>query len=98
VEDTIVTIRYTDLDAAHRALRRLKALDREGELPVREAALERISRDLEPGVTIVIAEIAAPDPGVLGAVLEELGGTVTTRAAANVYAELRIERRSALHG
>jgi hypothetical protein len=163
MEDTIVTIRFTDPGEARRALHRLKELDRDKELRVREAALvqrsgqgrigvpdeardadgffmapggivgmtvdalggplgtlfrpptegfrghgarpahqgerevalEQISRDLEPGVTLVIAELAGADPDVLGATLEALGGTVTTRAAADVYAELRAAERAA---
>jgi hypothetical protein len=55
--------------------------------------LEEISRDLEPGVTLVIAEIADPDPGVLDSALEALGGSVTRRAARDVYAELEAGKR-----
>lgn len=50
--------------------------------------LDEISRALEPGVTLVIAEIADPDPGVLDSTLEALGGSVTRRAAREVYAEV----------
>jgi hypothetical protein len=55
----------------------------------REAALEDISRNLEPGVTLVVAEIADPDPDVLDSTLARLGTTVTRRAAQDVYAELQ---------
>jgi hypothetical protein len=55
----------------------------------RELALEEISRSLEPGVTLVIAEIADPDPEVLESTLAALGGTVTRRPARDVYAEVR---------
>lgn len=55
----------------------------------RELFLGEVSRTLEPGVTIVIAEITDPDPGVLDAVLEGLSGRVTRRAARDVYAELQ---------
>jgi hypothetical protein len=55
----------------------------------RELLLESISRDLEPGVTIVVAEIADPDPAVLDPALKRLGGVVTRRAAEDVYAEVR---------
>jgi hypothetical protein len=55
----------------------------------REFALQDISKNLEPGVTIVIAEITDPDPGVLDAELAALGGSVTRRAARDVYAELQ---------
>jgi hypothetical protein len=59
---------------------------REGE---RELALEEISRSREPGATLVIAEIADPDPEVLDSVLAPLGGKVTRRPAQDVYAEIR---------
>jgi hypothetical protein len=55
----------------------------------REVALEDISRNLEPGVTLVVAEIADPDPEVLDSILAGLGTTVTRRAAQDVYAELQ---------
>jgi hypothetical protein len=55
----------------------------------REVALEDISRNLEPGVTLVVAEIADPDPDVLDSALAGLGTTVTRRAAKEVYAELQ---------
>jgi hypothetical protein len=55
----------------------------------REAALEDISRNLEPGVTLVVAEIAEPDPDVLDSTLAGLGTTVTQRRAEDVYAELK---------
>lgn len=63
--------------------------DRRAHEDERELVLEEISRDLEPGVTIVIAEITDPDPGVLDAELAALGGSVTRRAARDVYAELQ---------
>ena len=45
MNDTIVTVRFTDLGAARRALRMLKLLDSEGQLRVRAAALvERPAR------------------------------------------------------
>ena len=55
----------------------------------RELLVERISEDLEPGVTMVLAEIADPDPAVLDAALKSVGGTVTRRPAEDVYAELK---------
>ena len=55
----------------------------------REAVLEDISRNLEPGVTLVVAEIADPDPDVLDSILAGLGTTVTRRAAQDVYTELQ---------
>jgi hypothetical protein len=157
MEDTVVTLRFTDLGRARRALHELERLDRERRLYVRgatlvqrsgqggidapaaarddeghylprggsvgmvldvlggplgvlsarptegyqrhpgpsrhederELALEEISRSLEPGVTLVIAEIADPDPEVLEPTLDALGGAVTRRAARDVYAEVR---------
>jgi hypothetical protein len=55
----------------------------------RELALEEMSRSLEPGVTVVIAEIADPDPEVLDSVLARLGGNVTRRPARDIYAEIQ---------
>jgi hypothetical protein len=55
----------------------------------REVALEDISRNLEPGVTLVVAEIADADPDVLDSTLAGLGKTVTRRAARDFYAELQ---------
>ena len=66
--------------------------DRHAHKDERELVLEEISRDLEPGVTIVIAEITDPDPGVLDPALEALGGSVTRRAARDVYAEVSADR------
>jgi hypothetical protein len=157
MEDTIVTLRFTDLGLARRALHELERLDHERRLHVRgatlvqrsgqggidtpraarddeghylppggsvsmaldvlggplgvlfarpnegyqrrpgpsrheeerELALEEISRNLEPGVTLVIAEIKDPDPEVLESTLAALGGTVTRRPARDIYAEVR---------
>lgn len=157
MEDTVVTLRFTDLGRARGALHELERLDRDRRLHVRgatlvqrtgdggvdappagrddeghylplggsismvldllggplgvlsarptegferhpwpsrhdderELALEEISRSLEPGVTLVIAEIADPDPEVLESTLAALGGAVTRRAARDVYAEVR---------
>jgi len=119
MNDTIVTVRFTDLGAARRALRMLKLLDSEGQLRVRAAALverpapgrvgsplgaeddesaflpgggvalEEISRDLEPGVALVIAEVEDPDPDALDSALDALGGTAARRDAAAFYTELR---------
>ena len=157
MEDTIVTLRFTDLDRARRALHELQRVDRDRRLRVRgatliqrsgqgaiaapaaardddgsylppggsvsmlvellggpegtlfgrpsegfrghggptphegerELALEEMSRSLEPGVTLVIAEIADPDPEVLDSVLAPLGGKVTRRPAQDIYAEIR---------
>jgi hypothetical protein len=55
----------------------------------RELALEEINVSLEPGVTVVIAEIADPDPEVLDSVLAPLGGHVTRRPARDIYAEIQ---------
>jgi hypothetical protein len=157
MEDTVVTLRFTNLGRARRALHELERLDRERRLHVRgaalvqrsgqggidappaarddeghylppggsvgmvldvlggplgvlsarptegyqrhpgpsrheqerELALEEISRSLEPGFTLVIAEVADPDPEVLESTLDALGGAVTLRAARDVYAEVR---------
>jgi hypothetical protein len=55
----------------------------------RAAAVEAISRDLEPGVTLVIAEIEDPDPDVLDSALDALGGTASRRPAEAFYADLQ---------
>jgi len=155
MDDIIVTLRFSDIGAARRALQMLKLLDSEGQLRVRAAALversgqrsgppgraadgasvflaqggvvgmlvdglssplgavfarptesflrhgkpsphedehelavSEISRNLEPGVTLVIAEIEDPDPDVLDAAFAALGGTATRRAADAFSAEL----------
>ena len=54
----------------------------------REAAMEEISRDLEPGVTLVVAEIEEPDPDALASALVAIGGSATQRPAEDVYAEV----------
>ena len=64
----------------------------------RELALEDISRNLEPGVTLLVAEIAAPDPDVLDSVLAGLGTTVTRRPAREVYVELQSAREAESSG
>jgi hypothetical protein len=157
MDDTIVAVRFAEPGEARRAMHKLKQLDRDGRLRVREAALlersgqgrigvpregqdedgffmppggivsmlvealssplgallqrpaesfrgqggpsphdgerevalEDLSRNLEPGVTLVVAEIADPDPDVLDSTLAGLGTTVTRRAAQDVYAELQ---------
>jgi hypothetical protein len=156
MDDMIVTVRFTDLAQARRALRELERLDRDGRLRVRgaalvqrsgqgrielsegarddqghilppagtagmlvdvlggplgilfarptegfrgsayraahegarELALEDISRNLEPGVTLVLAEIAEPDAEVLDPAVAALGGSATHRRAQDVYAEI----------
>ena len=55
--------------------------------------LGEISKDLEPGVTLVIAEIADPDPGVLESTLHALGGSATVRSARDVYAAITAGRQ-----
>jgi hypothetical protein len=163
MDDQIVTVRFTDLADARRALHELKRLDRDGTLRVRgaalmerssgrigepegaqdpegdvmpqvgiigllaesfasgpagtlygqpteafrghggpsphegerELALEEISNSLEPGVTLVIAEIADPDPSVLDSTLDALGGTATQRDAHDVYAEVQATDKAA---
>lgn len=54
----------------------------------RDLLIEDMSRNLESGVTLVVAEIADPDPAVLDSTLHALGGVVTRRPAADVYAEV----------
>jgi hypothetical protein len=122
MDDTIVTVRFTDLGEARRALRMLKLFRSEGQLRVRAAALversgaariggpddgaaprshaderavalEEISRDLEPGVTLVIAEVEDPDPDVLDSALDALGGSATQRSAEAFYAEVGVAAR-----
>jgi hypothetical protein len=61
----------------------------------RDLVLEEISSSLEPGVTLVIAEIADPDPSVLDSTLDALGGTATRRAAHDVYAEVQATDKAA---
>jgi hypothetical protein len=61
----------------------------------RELLLETISRDLEPGVTLVVAEIADPDPAILDSALKALGGRVTRRPAEDVYAEVQAADKAA---
>jgi hypothetical protein len=60
----------------------------------RDVALEDISRNLEPGVTLLVAEIAEPDPDVLDAALAGLGKTVTRRPAREVYGELQAAQKA----
>jgi len=104
MDDTIVTVRFTDRGEARRALRMLKLLGSEGQLRVRAAALversasgpigcpsgaeEEITRNREPGVSLVIAEIEGPDPDVLTAALAALGGTAARQDAEAFCAEL----------
>jgi uncharacterized membrane protein len=57
--------------------------------------IEEMSRDLEPGVTLVAAEIAEPDPEMLDGALNRLGGIVTKRPAAEVYAEVEAAEHAA---
>lgn len=55
----------------------------------RDLALKEMSRSLEPGVTLVIAEIADPQPDVLDAEPAALGGAVTRQPARDVYARVQ---------
>ena len=57
--------------------------------PEREIALDQIGRSLEPGITLVVAEVADPEPAALDSALGALGGDVTGRPAREVYAEVR---------
>jgi hypothetical protein len=156
MEDTIVSLRFTDVDRALRALYEFRQLDRDRRLQVRgavlvqrspqgaigvpqpdphddgqhlppggivgmlldvlrgplgilfarptdgfrrgghpaheaerEIALDQIGQSLEHGVTLVVAEIADPEPDALDSALGALGGDVTRRPAREVYAEVR---------
>ena len=80
MDDTVVTVRFTDPERARRALRMLKLFGSEGQLRVRAAAL--VERELEPGVALVVAEVEDPDPDVLEAALDALGGAPTRQPAA----------------
>ena len=61
----------------------------------RELALDELSRSLEPGIVLVIAEIADPDPDVLDAALDTLGGTITSRRPAReVYGEIEAAEKA----
>ena len=110
MNDTIVTVRFTDLGVARRALRMLKLLASEGQVRVRAAALversahgsngcpsgaedDEITRNREPGVSLVIARIEDPDPDVLDSALDALGGAATRHDADAFYAELGAARR-----
>ncbi len=64
----------------------------------RELALEEMSRSLEPGVTLVVAEIADPDPDVLQAELARLGGVPTWQPARDVYARIQAADEAEQHG
>jgi hypothetical protein len=63
----------------------------EDEWPV---ALEDISRNLEDGVSLVVAQIEDPDPSVLEQALEAMGGSVSQRPAKDVYAALETVKGS----
>ena len=110
MNDTLVTVRFTDLGVARRALRMLKLLASEGQVRVRAAALversaegrigcptgaehDEITRNREPGVSLVIAKIEDPDPHVLVSALDALGGAATRHDADAFYAELGAARR-----
>jgi len=91
MNDTIVTVRFTDLAGARRALRMLRLLSSEGQLRVRAAALvERSAQGaaVARGATLVVAEIEDPDPDVLASALDALGGTATREPAEALCAEL----------
>jgi hypothetical protein len=87
MDDTIVTVRFTDPEEARRGLRMLKLLGSEGQLRVRAAALvHEQARALEesepePGVTLVIAKVRDPDPDALDSALAAVGGSASRRPA-----------------
>jgi uncharacterized membrane protein len=62
------------------------AVDREED---RDVALDAISRQIEPGRTVLVAEVGEVAAEVVDDVMGPLGGTVTRRSAADVYAEIQ---------
>jgi hypothetical protein len=75
MNDTIVTVRFTDLGAARRALRMLKLLDSEGQLRVRAAALvERPAGS--PSGAEDDERAFLPGGGVVGTLVDALSGPV----------------------
>ncbi len=71
---TIVTVRFTDLAEARRALRMLKLLDSEGQLRVRAAALvERSARGIGRPAGAEDGEgVLPPRAGVVGRLVAEI--------------------------
>jgi uncharacterized membrane protein len=55
----------------------------------REVALDGISKQIEPGQTVLVAEVGEVAAEVVDDDMSALGGTVTRRSAADVYAEIQ---------
>jgi uncharacterized membrane protein len=55
----------------------------------RDVALDAIGKQIEPGHTVVVAEVGEVANEVVDNAMSELGGTVTRRPAADVYAEIQ---------
>ena len=54
-----------------------------------DVALDAISKQIEPGHTVLIAEVGEVATEVIDNAMSALGGTVTRRSAADVYAEIQ---------
>ena len=96
MNDTIVTVRFTDLGAARRALRILKLLDSEGQLRVRAAALvERPApgRVGSPSGAEDDAYVFLPGGGVVGTLVDALSGPVAACSPDRSRASARTARR-----
>lgn len=94
MDDTIVTVRFTDAGQARGTLHELKRLDRDGQLRVRGAALVERSGQGRIGMPPGTADadgLFMPQGGLVGA----LGGTATRRPAAEVAAEVRAAEEAA---
>jgi uncharacterized membrane protein len=57
-----------------------------------DIALAAISGQIEPGRTVLVAEVGEVTPEVVDSAMAEPGGTVTRRAAADVYDEIQSAR------
>jgi uncharacterized membrane protein len=55
----------------------------------RDVALDAISKQIEPGHTVLVAEVGEVATEVVDNAMSALGGTVTRRSAADVYAEIQ---------
>jgi uncharacterized membrane protein len=64
----------------------LGAADREED---REVALDAISKQIEPGHTVLVAEVGEVATEVVDDAMSALGGTVIRRPAEDVYAEIQ---------
>ena len=54
-----------------------------------DIALDAISGQIEPGQTVLVAEVGEVATEVIDNAMAELGGTVTRRSAADVYDEIQ---------